>query len=154
MATMMRAGTSKGLFIDRRELPHTRSEWAPIIASVMGCREGEPRQIDGLGGGTSTTSKVAIVSPSTDPNIDVEYTFCQARVGEDSVDFSGTCGNMLSGVGAFALDEGMVQAKPGENQVRCSMTQSAKNMTDGRRGQYSDPGHQYLSYVPPDHTSG
>ncbi|KEF61999.1 uncharacterized protein A1O9_03571 [Exophiala aquamarina CBS 119918] len=83
----------------------------------MGSKNGDPRQIDGIGGATSTTSKVAVVSPSRRPGIDVEYTFAQVAVGKHKVDYSGNCGNIASGVGPFALDEGIVQAIPGQEFV-------------------------------------
>lgn len=77
-------------------------------------------EIDEVGGATSTTSKVAIVSRSTRPDADVDYAFAQATVGQGTVDFSGNCGNMASGVGPFALEEGLVQAMPGQTEVKCS----------------------------------
>lgn len=83
----------------------------------MGSRYGDQKQIDGVGGATSTTSKVAIVSKSTRPDADVDYTFAQVAVGQGKVDFTGNCGNMASGVGPFALDEGLVHAVPGQNTV-------------------------------------
>ncbi|RVX75161.1 hypothetical protein B0A52_00513 [Exophiala mesophila] len=83
----------------------------------MGSRNGDPRQLNGIGGATSTTSKVAIVSPSQTPGIDVEYTFAQVAVGKQKVDYSGNCGNIASGVGPFAVEEGIVKAKPGQNSI-------------------------------------
>lgn len=114
---LMRAGTSKGLFIHRKDLPEKQSEWAPHLISSLGSRGGDPRQVDGVGGGTSTTSKVAVVSPSTRPGIDVDFTFAQVAVGRESVDFSGNCGNMCSGVGPFAVQEELVRPVPGQKQV-------------------------------------
>jgi len=113
----MRAGTSKGLFIHRRHLPATQEDWSPWILAAMGSKNGDPRQLDGIGGATSTTSKVAIISPSRRPGVDVEYTFAQVAVGKHKVDYSGNCGNIASGVGPFALEEGMVQARPGQKSV-------------------------------------
>ena len=107
-AVLMRAGTSKGLFIQRRHLPVSETEWAPAILAAMGSADADPRQVDGLGGATSTTSKVAVVGPSLVPGADVDYTFVQVGVGSSSVDLSGSCGNMASGVGPFAVEEGMV----------------------------------------------
>lgn len=83
----------------------------------MGSRDGDQRQLDGVGGATSTTSKVAVVRRSSRPGIDVEYTFVQIGVGSDKVDFSGNCGNICAGVGPFALDEGLVTAAPGQTEV-------------------------------------
>jgi 2-methylaconitate cis-trans-isomerase PrpF len=83
----------------------------------MGSRNSDPRQIDGVGGATSTASKVAVISQSRRPGIDVEYTFAQVPVGQEKVDFSGNYGNMASGVGPFALEEGLVRAEDGAKQV-------------------------------------
>ncbi|KAL9033363.1 MAG: hypothetical protein Q9214_007552 [Letrouitia sp. 1 TL-2023] len=73
--------------------------------------------MDGVGGATSTTSKVAVVAKSKRPDADVDYTFAQVAVGSRKVDFSGNCGNIASGVGPFALDEGLVSAKLGQKEV-------------------------------------
>jgi 2-methylaconitate cis-trans-isomerase PrpF len=116
-AVLMRAGTSKGLFIHRHDLPASEAAWAGPLLAAMGSRGSDARQIDGVGGATSTTSKVAVISPSTRAGIDVDYTFVQIAVGSEAVDFSGNCGNMCSGVGPFALQEGLVRANPGEKTV-------------------------------------
>ena len=117
-AVLMRAGTSKGLFIHRHHLPSSEAAWAEPLLAAMGSRNSDARQIDGVGGATSTTSKVAVISPSTRVGVDVDYTFVQVAVGQEAVDFSGNCGNMCSGVGPFALQEGLVHASPGEGTVR------------------------------------
>jgi 2-methylaconitate cis-trans-isomerase PrpF len=116
-AVLMRAGTSKGLFIHRHDLPASESDWAGPLLAAMGSQGCDARQIDGVGGATSTTSKVAVISPSSRPGIDVDYCFVQVAVGQEVVDFSGNCGNMCSGVGPFALQEGLVRAIPGERTV-------------------------------------
>ena len=117
-AVMMRSGTSKGLFLHRDDLPENTDEWSPILLSAMGSATGDKRQLDGVGGATSTTSKVAVVSKSQREDADVDYTFAQVAVGSKTVDMSGNCGNMASGVGPFALDEGLVTAGPGQREVR------------------------------------
>jgi len=116
-SVMMRSGTSKGLFLHEKDLPPTRSEWNDILLAAMGSRDSDQRQLDGVGGATSTTSKVAVVKKSTKPGIDVEYTFVQIGVGSNKVDFSGNCGNICAGVGPFALDEGLVVAEHGQSEV-------------------------------------
>jgi hypothetical protein len=116
-AVLMRAGTSKGLFIHRHHLPASEVAWAGPLLAAMGSQNSDARQIDGVGGATSTTSKVAVVSPSTRPGVDVDYTFVQVAVGQEAVDFSGNCGNMCAGVGPFALQEGLVRANPGDRTV-------------------------------------
>lgn len=113
----MRSGTSKGLFLHKKDLPAMECEWGNLLLSAMGSRDGDQRQLDGIGGATSTTSKVAIISKSKIPGIDVEYTFVQIGVGTSKVDFSGNCGNICSGVGPFALDEGLVVPRPGQTEV-------------------------------------
>lgn len=120
-AVLMRAGTSKGLFVYRHDLPASEELWAGPLLAAMGSQNCDSRQIDGVGGATSTTSKVAVVSPSARPGIDVDYTFVQVAVGQQAVDFSGNCGNICSGVGPFALQEGLVRPRPGENTVSSSM---------------------------------
>ncbi|KAK6074683.1 methylitaconate delta2-delta3-isomerase [Seiridium cupressi] len=116
-AVMMRSGTSKGLFFHRSNLPAREADWAAPLLAAMGSSRGDPRQIDGVGGGTSTTSKVAVVSPSQRPGVDVDYTFVQVAVGKDAIDLSGNCGNIASGIGPFALQEGLVKTRPGEKTV-------------------------------------
>ena len=113
----MRAGTSKGPFVHRKDLPADEAEWAPHLVSALGSKGCDPRQIDGVGGGTSTTSKVAVVSPSSRPDVDVDFTFVQVAVGKESIDLSGNCGNMISGVGPFAVQEGLVQPEKGARTV-------------------------------------
>lgn len=117
-AVWMRSGTSKGLFIQRKDLPKSTSLWEPILLSAMGSAGGaDSRQIDGIGGATSTTSKVAVIAKSQRPDIDVEYTFVQVAPDHAKIDMTGNCGNIASGVGPFALDEGMVKVVPGQREV-------------------------------------
>ena len=114
---LMRAGTSKGMFLHKSDLPPKQQDWSPHLISALGSRGNDPRQIDGVGGGSSTTSKVAVVSPSSRPDADVEWTFVQVAVGKESVDFTGTCGNITSGIAPFAIQEGLVRPQPGESKV-------------------------------------
>lgn len=108
---IMRAGTSKGLFIKASDLPSSRAEWQNILPSIMGSPDPFGRQLNGLGGGTSTTSKIAVVSQSSAPHIaDVDYLFIQCPIEGDKLDFTGNCGNILSGVGPFAFEEGLIPA--------------------------------------------
>ncbi|KAL2203822.1 DUF453-domain-containing protein [Sarocladium strictum] len=114
---LMRAGTSKGPFIHRKDLPQNESEWAPHLISALGSTGCDPRQIDGVGGGTSTTSKVAVVAPSARDDMDVDFTFVQVAIGKESIDLTGNCGNFISGVGPFAVQEGLVRAEPGVKTI-------------------------------------
>lgn len=115
---LMRAGTSKGPFIHRKDLPENEAEWAPHLISALGSTGCDPRQIDGVGGGTSTTSKVAVVAPSSREGMDVDFTFVQVAVGKESIDLTGNCGNFISGVGPFAVQEGLVHPEKGTRTVR------------------------------------
>jgi 2-methylaconitate cis-trans-isomerase PrpF len=84
----MRAGTSKGLFFRLQDLPADRSDWQEVILAAMGSPDATGKQLDGMGGGASTQSKVAVVSPSTDPRADVDYLFIQGECTHDSTDDS------------------------------------------------------------------
>lgn len=114
---LMRAGTSKGIFLHQKDLPTKEADWAPHLISALGSRGNDPRQIDGVGGGTSTTSKVAVVRRSQRPDADVDWTFVQVAVGKESVDFTGTCGNMTAGVAPFAIQEGLVKPRRDQTKV-------------------------------------
>lgn len=113
---LMRGGTSKGPFFLADDLPDDPSLRNEVLLSVMGSPD--LRQIDGIGGGDSLTSKVAIVSRSQRPGIDVEYLFAQVSVGQRSVDTTPNCGNMLSGVGPFSIEKGLVPASDPVTTVR------------------------------------
>lgn len=108
---LMRGGTSKGAYFLASDLPSDRAEIDELMLRVMGSPD--ERQIDGLGGAHPLTSKVAIVSPSATPGIDVDYLFLQVGVDAATVSDSQTCGNLLAGVGPFAFERGLVQAGAG-----------------------------------------
>lgn len=101
---IVRGGTSKGVFVRGSALPEGRRE--EVLLSLFGSPD--DRQIDGLGGATSTTSKAMIVEPSDRDGVDVDYTFGQVAVDEPVVDFGGNCGNLTCAIGAYAVDEGLV----------------------------------------------
>ena len=113
-AVFMRGGTSKGLFFHRRDLPADRAEWDALFLAALGSPDPHGRQLDGMGGGISSLSKVVAVSPSTRPGVDVDYLFGQVAVGQAQVDYRSNCGNLTAAVGHFAVDEGLVQAADGE----------------------------------------
>ncbi len=104
----MRGGTSRGPFFAAEDLPDDPALRDAVLAAVMGSPTG--RQIDGLGGGTTVTSKVAVVGPSAHPDADVDYLFAQIDPVWGTVDTKPICGNMLVGVGPFAIETGLVQA--------------------------------------------
>lgn len=118
-----RGGSSKGLYFLASDLPQDAALRDRILLSIMGGND--PRQIDGLGGAHPLTSKIAVVSPSSRHNTDVDYLFVQAVVGEDRVDVTPNCGNILAGVGPFAIETGLVQATANETLVRIYMINSS-----------------------------
>ncbi len=113
---MMRGGTSRGPYFLGADLPSPVDERDQILLSAMGA--GHPLQVDGIGGGNPLTSKVAIVSRSTRADADVDYLFAQVKVMDRVVDTSPNCGNMLSGVGPFAIEKGLIAAHEGQTKVR------------------------------------
>src|SRR3984957_727606 len=112
-ATFMRGGTSKAVVFNRQDLPADHAQWDPIFLSVMGSPDPNGRQLDGMGGGVSSLSKVCVVGPPSRPDADVDYTFAQVSVGTAVVDYSANCGNMSSAIGPFALEEGLVPSPNG-----------------------------------------
>ena len=104
---LMRGGTSRGPFFSAGGLPGDPALRDAVLAAVMGTPAG--RQIDGLGGGTTVTSKVAVVGPSDHPDADVDYLFAQVDPVWGTVDTKPTCGNMLVGVGPYAIESGLVE---------------------------------------------
>lgn len=113
---IMRGGTSRGPYFVGSDLPADTDRRDAVLLSVMGSPH--PLQVDGIGGTNTLTSKVAIVSPSKQPGADVDYLFAQVSVNEAVVDTSPNCGNMLSGVGPFAIEAGMIKAGDKETLVR------------------------------------
>lgn len=110
-ATFMRGGTSKGLFFDERELPAPGPGRDRIFTSALGSPDPFGRQLDGMGGGISSLSKVVTVVASDRPGADVDYTFGQVAVGQSVVDYSGNCGNLAAAVVPFALLTGILKAE-------------------------------------------
>lgn len=115
----MRGGTSKGGYFLKSDLPADSAARDALLLSVMGSPD--PRQIDGLGGADPITSKVAVVSASERDDADVDYLFLQVFVDQPIVTDAQNCGNILAGVGPFAIERGLVKATEGETQVRIFM---------------------------------
>lgn len=113
---MMRGGTSRGPFFLREDLPADDELMKRVLLRVMGSPH--VRQIDGIGGSDPVTSKVAMVRRSTHPGADVDYLFAQVFVDRALVDTSPPCGNMVTAVGPFAIEHGLVEAKDPETIVR------------------------------------
>jgi len=119
---IIRGGTSKGIFFKRNELPADPALRDKVILAVFGSPD--VRQIDGLGGADVLTSKLAIVSRSTSPNADIDYTFGQVSFVKPFIDYKGNCGNISAAVGPYAIDEGMVPAIEPVTTVRIRQTNS------------------------------
>ncbi|WP_043530516.1 2-methylaconitate cis-trans isomerase PrpF [Litchfieldella xinjiangensis] len=113
-ATYMRGGTSKGVFFCLDDLPEAARVPGPardaLLLRVIGSPDPYGKQIDGMGGATSSTSKAVIVSRSSQPDHDVDYLFGQVAIDKPFVDWSGNCGNLSSAVGPFAISQGLVEA--------------------------------------------
>ena len=122
--TLLRGGTSKGVYLLEKDLPANRKEWDSLLLRLMGSPD--KKQIDGLGGSQSVTSKVAILRKSDRPDADVDYTFAQVSVDKAVVSYGGNCGNISSGVGPFAIEKKLVSALEGSTLVRIYNTNTGK----------------------------
>lgn len=125
-AVFMRGGSSKGVFFHARDLPADRADIDPILLAVLGSPDPYGRQLDGMGGGLSSLSKAVIVGPPTRPDCDVDFTFAQVAVDKPIVDWKSNCGNLSGAIGAFAVDEGLVQTCDGEALVRIHQVNTRK----------------------------
>ncbi|ADZ68976.1 4-oxalomesaconate tautomerase [Polymorphum gilvum] len=112
----LRGGSSRGPYFNRADLPQDLDTLANVLVAVVGA--GHPHNIDGIGGGTAVTTKVAMLSRSETPDADVDYFFAQVSVEEPLVDFKPTCGNILSGVGPAAIEMGLVEPQGDKTRVR------------------------------------
>ncbi|WP_243719147.1 4-oxalomesaconate tautomerase [Actinomadura sp. 7K534] len=119
---LMRGGTSKGAYFLAGDLPSDPGERDDLLLRAMGSPD--PRQIDGIGGAHPLTSKVAVVSRSAGPDADVDYLFLQLGVAEPTVSDRQNCGNLLAGVGPFAVERGLVEAGGERTSVRIRMVNS------------------------------
>lgn len=148
-AVIMRGGTSKAVFFHERDLPEDPLERDAVILGTFGSPDPYRRQLDGLGGATSSTSKVAVIGDGRSHGVDVTYDFGQVSIDRPLVDRRGNCGNISSAVGPFAVDEGLVDVVEPVTQVRFLNTNTGKVIVahvptrDGRfdpRGDFSLPG--------------
>src|SRR5215475_15592822 len=124
---LMRGGTSKGAYFLAEDLPAGPSERDDLLLRIMGSPD--PRQIDGIGGAHPLTSKVAVVSPSNTPGVAVDYLFLQVMVDKPVVTDRQNCGNILAGIGPFAVERGLVRAGRDETSVRIRMVNSDSIVT-------------------------
>ena len=125
-AAFIRGGTSKALIFHKSDLPSNRQEWDALFLSLLGSPDSYGRQLDGMGGGVSSLSKVCVVAPSTRPDADVDYTFIQVGIKKPIVDYKGNCGNMSAAIGPFAVDEGLIRVQGPEALVRIHNTNTGK----------------------------
>jgi len=125
-AVFMRGGTSNAVVFNARDLPRDRAQWDEIFLAAIGSPDPYGRQLDGMGGGISSLSKVCVVGPPTRDDADIDYTFAQVQVKEARVDYGGNCGNMSSAMGPFAVDEGLVKVSGPDALVRVHNTNTKK----------------------------
>jgi 2-methylaconitate cis-trans-isomerase PrpF len=121
---IQRGGTSKGVYLHERDLPKDPELRNKVILAIFGSPD--IRQIDGLGGADPLTSKCAIIGPPERSDADINYTMAQVDITKPILDFKGNCGNISSGVGPFAIDEGLVSVKEPETVVRIYNTNTKK----------------------------
>ena len=148
-AAFYRGGTSKAVMFNAADLPDDKELRDRIFLQVMGSPDAYGRQLDGMGGGISSLSKIVIVEPSSRDDADIDYTFVQIAVGEPVADYGQMCGNMSSAVGPFALEEGLASATGDQTVVRVHNTNTGKvfhstfAVKDGRaieEGDFEIPG--------------
>jgi 2-methylaconitate cis-trans-isomerase PrpF len=125
-AVFMRGGTSNAIVFNAKDLPQDRALWDEVFLAAIGSPDPYGRQLDGMGGGISSLSKVCVIGPSTRDDADIDYTFAQVAVKESKVDYSGNCGNMSSAMGPYAVDEGLVEVTGKEALVRVHNTNTRK----------------------------
>jgi 4-oxalomesaconate tautomerase len=134
--TLMRGGTSKGLYFLADDLPADPQERDRLLLAVMG--SGHPMQVDGVGGAHPLASKVAVVSPSRRDDADIDYLFLQLGVEEPTITDQQNCGNILAGVGPFAVERGLIAPGPEATTTRIHMVNSASVVT----ATFATPGGQ------------
>lgn len=147
--TYMRGGTSKAVFFKEKDLPENREEWEELFLQVMGSPD--VKQIDGLGGATSSTSKVAVISPSERDDADVNYDFFQVDIVIPNVDNTANCGNIAAAVGVYAVNEKMVEVMEPETIVRVYNVNTGKIIEEHvqvKNGEASTCGEARIEGVP------
>ncbi len=122
----MRGGTSNALVFHEKDLPANRSQWDAIFLAAIGSPDPNGRQLNGMGGGISSLSKVCVVGPPSRKDADIDYTFAQVSVRDAQVAYGTNCGNMSSAMGPFAADEGLVPVSGDEALIRIHNTNTNK----------------------------
>ncbi len=150
-AVYMRGGTSKAVFFHENHLPKDPEMRDSVIMAAYGSPDPNRRQIDGMGGAVSTTSKVAMISSSRDPNYDVNYHFGQVSIDKPKIGYQGNCGNISSAVGPFAVDEGLINVEEPITTVRIYQTNTKKLIiaeVPVRDGLYNEEGDYAIDGIP------
>ena len=150
-AVYMRGGTSKAVFFHDNHLPQDPVIRDRVILAAFGSPDPNRRQIDGMGGAISSTSKVAIINRSTDPEYDVVYNFGQVSIDRPIVDYMGNCGNISSAVGPFAVDEGLVNVEEPVTCVRIFQKNTKTLIVADvpvKDGRYNEEGDYVINGVP------
>ena len=147
--TIMRGGTSKGVFLREQDLPRDSVLRERIILAIFGSPDF--RQIDGLGGADSLTSKLAIIAPAREPDRDINYTFGAVGIDKAFVDYSANCGNISSAVGPYAVDKGLVKAVEPFTVVRIYNTNTKKMIhakVPVKKGRFTPDGDYVIAGCP------
>jgi 2-methylaconitate cis-trans-isomerase PrpF len=147
----MRGGSSKAVFFLENDLPKNPEIRNRLIMAMYGSPDPNRRQIDGMGGANSSTSKVAIISASKDVNYDVNYHFGQVSIDKPKIGYTGNCGNISSAVGPYAIDEGLVKAVEPITRVRIYQTNTRKLIiaeVPTKKGLYNEEGDYAIDGVP------
>ena len=150
-AVFMRGGTSKAVFFHVNNLPKDKAARDRLIQTAYGSPDPYGRQIDGMGGATSVTSKVAIIDPAGNAEWDVNYTFGQVVIEIPQIDYTGNCGNIAAAVGPFAIDQGLVKVEEPITRVRIMQTNSNKEIiaeVPVRNGRHEEEGDYEIHGVP------
>lgn len=150
-AVLMRGGTSKGLFFHHEHLPPAPAIRDRVILAAYGSPDPYRRQMNGVGGAASVSSKTAIIRPSADPAYDVEYLFGQVSIDRPIVEYNGNCGNMSAAVGPFAVDEGLVPCREPITRVRIFQKNTGKRIiaeVPVKEGGFDEAGDYAIAGVP------
>jgi hypothetical protein len=150
-AVFMRGGTSKAVFFHENHLPEDPAARDRIILAAYGSPDTNRRQIDGMGGAVSSTSKVAIISPADGPDYDINYNFGQVGIDSPLIDYRGNCGNISAAVGPYAVDEGLVKAREPITKVRIYQVNTKKCIVADvpvKNGRFDESGDYAIDGVP------